>query len=72
MSDDTHFMRLALALGRRGLGTTWPNPSVGAVVVEPGTGRILGTAATARGDARTGSLWRWPPRGTPPAARPST
>ncbi|MDE4911481.1 bifunctional diaminohydroxyphosphoribosylaminopyrimidine deaminase/5-amino-6-(5-phosphoribosylamino)uracil reductase RibD [Methylobacterium sp. 092160098-2] len=49
MSDDTHFMRLALALGRRGLGTTWPNPSVGAVVVEPGTGRILGTAATARG-----------------------
>ncbi|MBP1181841.1 bifunctional diaminohydroxyphosphoribosylaminopyrimidine deaminase/5-amino-6-(5-phosphoribosylamino)uracil reductase RibD [Methylobacterium sp. PvR107] len=49
MSDDTHFMRLALALGRRGLGTTWPNPSVGAVVVEPGTGRILGTGATAPG-----------------------
>jgi diaminohydroxyphosphoribosylaminopyrimidine deaminase/5-amino-6-(5-phosphoribosylamino)uracil reductase len=49
MSDDTHFMRLALALGRRGLGTTWPNPSVGAVVVEPRTGRILGTGATAPG-----------------------
>ena len=49
MSDDTSFMRLALALGRRGLGTTWPNPSVGAVVVEPGTGRILGTGATAPG-----------------------
>jgi diaminohydroxyphosphoribosylaminopyrimidine deaminase/5-amino-6-(5-phosphoribosylamino)uracil reductase len=26
-------MRLALALGRRGLGRTWPNPAVGAVVV---------------------------------------
>ena len=49
MSADTNFMHLALALGRRGLGTTWPNPSVGAVVVEPGTGRILGTAATAPG-----------------------
>lgn len=49
MSGDTNFMRLALALGRRGLGTTWPNPSVGAVVVEPGTGRILGTGATAPG-----------------------
>ncbi|MDP4006160.1 bifunctional diaminohydroxyphosphoribosylaminopyrimidine deaminase/5-amino-6-(5-phosphoribosylamino)uracil reductase RibD [Methylobacterium sp. NEAU K] len=49
MSDDVRFMRLALALGRRGLGTTWPNPSVGAVVVDPGTGRILGTGATAPG-----------------------
>jgi diaminohydroxyphosphoribosylaminopyrimidine deaminase/5-amino-6-(5-phosphoribosylamino)uracil reductase len=26
-------MQLALALGRRGLGTTWPNPAVGAVIV---------------------------------------
>ncbi|MCJ2070176.1 bifunctional diaminohydroxyphosphoribosylaminopyrimidine deaminase/5-amino-6-(5-phosphoribosylamino)uracil reductase RibD [Methylobacterium sp. J-030] len=49
MSDDGTFMRLALALGQRGLGTTWPNPSVGAVVVEPGTGRIRGTGATAPG-----------------------
>jgi diaminohydroxyphosphoribosylaminopyrimidine deaminase/5-amino-6-(5-phosphoribosylamino)uracil reductase len=49
MSDDANFMRLALALGRRGLGTTWPNPSVGAVVVEAATGRILGTGATAPG-----------------------
>lgn len=30
--DDLQFMELALALGRRGLGQTWPNPSVGAVV----------------------------------------
>lgn len=30
---DERFMREALALGERGLGTTWPNPSVGAIVV---------------------------------------
>jgi diaminohydroxyphosphoribosylaminopyrimidine deaminase / 5-amino-6-(5-phosphoribosylamino)uracil reductase len=32
-STDARFMALALALGRRGLGQTWPNPAVGAVVV---------------------------------------
>src|SRR3984893_15588405 len=32
-NHDQRFMSLALALGRRGLGNTWPNPSVGAVVV---------------------------------------
>lgn len=35
-SDDEHFMRLALNLGRRGLGNTWPNPAVGAVIVNDG------------------------------------
>jgi diaminohydroxyphosphoribosylaminopyrimidine deaminase/5-amino-6-(5-phosphoribosylamino)uracil reductase len=30
---DLRFMELALGLGRRGLGRTWPNPAVGAVVV---------------------------------------
>ena len=29
-------MRLALALGRRNLGHTWPNPAVGAVIVKDG------------------------------------
>ena len=29
-------MALALMLGRRGLGRTWPNPAVGAVVVKDG------------------------------------
>jgi diaminohydroxyphosphoribosylaminopyrimidine deaminase/5-amino-6-(5-phosphoribosylamino)uracil reductase len=29
---DARFMALALALGRRGLGNTWPNPAVGAVI----------------------------------------
>jgi diaminohydroxyphosphoribosylaminopyrimidine deaminase / 5-amino-6-(5-phosphoribosylamino)uracil reductase len=33
---DQRFMQLALTLGRRGLGRTWPNPSVGAVVVKDG------------------------------------
>ncbi|MBZ0139448.1 MAG: riboflavin biosynthesis protein RibD, partial [Pseudorhodoplanes sp.] len=29
-------MRAALALGRRGLGNTWPNPAVGAVIARDG------------------------------------
>ena len=51
MSDETRFMRLALALGRRNLGRTWPNPSVGAVVVAGAAGqeRIVGQGATAPG-----------------------
>jgi diaminohydroxyphosphoribosylaminopyrimidine deaminase/5-amino-6-(5-phosphoribosylamino)uracil reductase len=32
--QDARFMRLAIALGERNLGRTWPNPSVGAVVVD--------------------------------------
>jgi diaminohydroxyphosphoribosylaminopyrimidine deaminase / 5-amino-6-(5-phosphoribosylamino)uracil reductase len=35
-SDDARFMKLALVLGRRGLGRTWPNPAVGAVLVKDG------------------------------------
>src|SRR4030081_2336574 len=35
-ADDARYMALALALGRRGLGNTWPNPSVGAVIVKDG------------------------------------
>ena len=31
---DQRFMQLALTLGRRGQGRTWPNPAVGAVVVK--------------------------------------
>jgi diaminohydroxyphosphoribosylaminopyrimidine deaminase/5-amino-6-(5-phosphoribosylamino)uracil reductase len=37
-------MQLALTLGRRGLGRTWPNPAVGSVVVRDGV--ILGRAWT--------------------------
>ncbi|WP_343896664.1 bifunctional diaminohydroxyphosphoribosylaminopyrimidine deaminase/5-amino-6-(5-phosphoribosylamino)uracil reductase RibD [Craurococcus roseus] len=35
--DDLHHMRAALSLARRGLGSTWPNPSVGCVVVRDGS-----------------------------------
>ena len=39
--DERRYMELALTLGRRGLGRTWPNPAVGAVIVKDGviTGR---------------------------------
>jgi diaminohydroxyphosphoribosylaminopyrimidine deaminase/5-amino-6-(5-phosphoribosylamino)uracil reductase len=48
---DRRYMRLALALGHRNLGRTWPNPSVGAVVVAapPGAERIVGQGTTAPG-----------------------
>jgi diaminohydroxyphosphoribosylaminopyrimidine deaminase/5-amino-6-(5-phosphoribosylamino)uracil reductase len=39
--DDIRFMELAFALGRRGLGRTWPNPSVGAVVVRRDAGGAI-------------------------------
>jgi diaminohydroxyphosphoribosylaminopyrimidine deaminase / 5-amino-6-(5-phosphoribosylamino)uracil reductase len=45
--DDERFMHLALALGRRGLGRTWPNPSVGAVIVKDGV--IVGRGWTQAG-----------------------
>jgi diaminohydroxyphosphoribosylaminopyrimidine deaminase/5-amino-6-(5-phosphoribosylamino)uracil reductase len=44
---DRRFMRLALTLGRRGLGRTWPNPAVGAVVVRDGV--IVGRGWTQPG-----------------------
>lgn len=40
-------MRAALALARRGLGTTWPNPSVGCVIVQDG--HVVGRGWTGRG-----------------------
>nr|WP_281844095.1 bifunctional diaminohydroxyphosphoribosylaminopyrimidine deaminase/5-amino-6-(5-phosphoribosylamino)uracil reductase RibD [Sinisalibacter aestuarii] len=40
-------MALALALGRRGHGQTWPNPAVGCVIVKDG--RIVGRGATRPG-----------------------
>jgi diaminohydroxyphosphoribosylaminopyrimidine deaminase/5-amino-6-(5-phosphoribosylamino)uracil reductase len=46
-NDESH-MAQALALARRGLGTTWPNPSVGCVVVSA-TGEIVGRGVTAPG-----------------------
>ena len=40
-------MRAALALARRGLGSTWPNPAVGCVLVRHG--RVVGRGTTAPG-----------------------
>ncbi len=40
-------MRAALALARRGLGSVWPNPSVGCVLVQDG--RVVGRGVTAPG-----------------------
>lgn len=45
--DDLAHMRAALALARRGLGNTWPNPSVGCVIVR--NNRVVGRAVTAPG-----------------------
>lgn len=39
-ASDARFMQRALALAARGLGRTWPNPAVGAVLVRDG--RIVG------------------------------
>ncbi len=47
VSDEDH-MAQALRLARRGLGLTWPNPSVGSMVVAP-SGEILSRGWTAPG-----------------------
>jgi diaminohydroxyphosphoribosylaminopyrimidine deaminase/5-amino-6-(5-phosphoribosylamino)uracil reductase len=50
MSDllgDVGHMRHALSLGVRGLGRTWPNPSVGCVIVN--AGRVIGRGWTQDG-----------------------
>lgn len=39
IETDRRFMRLAIALGQRGLGRVWPNPAVGCVIVRDG--RVL-------------------------------
>ncbi len=44
---DQRFMQLALTLGRRGQGRTWPNPAVGAVMVKDGV--IVGRGWTQPG-----------------------
>ena len=46
-ATDLRFMQLALTLGRRGQGRTWPNPAVGAVIVKDGV--ILGRGWTQPG-----------------------
>ncbi len=48
-STDARFMARALALAARGLGRTWPNPPVGAVLVR--RGRIIGEGFHTRAGA---------------------
>lgn len=47
-------MRRALALGARGLGQTWPNPSVGCVLVRDSL--VVGEGATAQGGRPHGEV----------------
>jgi diaminohydroxyphosphoribosylaminopyrimidine deaminase/5-amino-6-(5-phosphoribosylamino)uracil reductase len=47
VAEDHRIMGLALGLGRRGLGRTWPNPAVGAVIVK--NGEIVGRGWTQPG-----------------------
>lgn len=47
LADDSRYMQLALTLGRRGQGRTWPNPAVGAVIVKDGV--IIGRGWTQPG-----------------------
>jgi diaminohydroxyphosphoribosylaminopyrimidine deaminase/5-amino-6-(5-phosphoribosylamino)uracil reductase len=47
--SDAHFMGRALALAARGLGRTWPNPPVGAVLVRGG--RVVGEGFHTRAGA---------------------
>ena len=57
--NDVRFMRAALALARRGLGQTWPNPSVGCLIVKDGL--IVGrgwTQPSGRPHAETEALAR--------------
>jgi diaminohydroxyphosphoribosylaminopyrimidine deaminase/5-amino-6-(5-phosphoribosylamino)uracil reductase len=46
-ADDQRWMRAALTQARYGLGRTWPNPSVGCVIVQDGA--LIGMGRTADG-----------------------
>lgn len=46
-AEDMRFMRVALGLGRRGQGNTWPNPAVGCVITQDA--RIIGRGWTQPG-----------------------
>jgi diaminohydroxyphosphoribosylaminopyrimidine deaminase/5-amino-6-(5-phosphoribosylamino)uracil reductase len=46
---DRHMMDIALRVARRGLGTTAPNPAVGAIVVDETTGEVIARGWTQPG-----------------------
>ena len=70
-ADDRRFMKSALALARRGLGTVAPNPSVGCVIVSP-EGRMIGRGWTQPGEDRTPKRKPSRGRGKQRTARPLT
>lgn len=55
-SHDLSAMTLALALGRRGLGNCWPNPSVGVVIADSRDGRVISYGWTAPGGRPHGEV----------------
>ncbi len=46
---DRHMMDIAVRMARRGLGTTAPNPAVGAIVVDEATGEVIARGWTQPG-----------------------
>ncbi len=46
---DQHMMEIALTMARRGLGTTAPNPSVGAIIADEETGELIARGVTQLG-----------------------
>ena len=67
LKADVRFIQLAIALGYRAIGHTWPNPPVGCVLVKDGI--IVGTGHTGlngRPHAETNALRAGSrPRGRP-------
>ena len=62
---DRHMMTVAIAMARRGLGTTWPNPSVGAVIADEMNQTVIArgwTAPTGRPHAEPIALDRAGPQ----------
>ncbi len=52
---DSHYMKMALGLAQRGLGSTWPNPSVGCIIVDQ-NGHIIGRGYTGFGGRPHGEI----------------
>jgi len=52
---DSHYMEMALGLARRGLGSTWPNPSVGCIIVDQ-KGHVVGRGYTGQGGKPHGEI----------------
>ncbi len=62
---DLDMMRIALRMAARGLGTTAPNPAVGAVIADEATGEIIARGWTQPGGrphAETEAIRRAGPR----------